>query len=392
MKSNIYLVFIFSLFTSISSAQEKKLPNFVLKGTFIGKHAHAIFLTYKDGNGKKIEHKANIKNGVFSFKGIIANPVYGTVMSDIKIFSNDTDVSNAVEIFLSPGNLTISLQENDFEHAVLTGSPVQDEWINLLNMYKPINKIKDSLYRVTFAISRTDNNPKNDSAITAIGAKIDKCNLQIDQIDFDYINFHPQSYLSAYLLNNLINGDMRLDSVEMLYNNFSQPIKKSVEGKEIHKVIVNRKASAVGSVVKMPQGTNLDGSRFDPRKFKINNYLLLYFWAGYANDNVDLKVIYHKYQTQGLKTIAISMEPFKKMWRDSVKKDQIGMWHNIFSGLAANLDAFYNIRQMAPSLILLVDKNYTIIGRYRGQNKFYKMDYSEEPIGELDKKLAKLIN
>ncbi len=390
MKPNIYLVFIFFLFTTIASAQVKKVPNFVLKGSFTGKHTHAIFLTYKDISGKKIEHKANIKNGVFSFRGFISNPVYGMITSDIKIAPNGSDASNLAEVFLSPGNLTISLKENDFENAILAGSPIQDEWINLLNMYKPINKIKDSLYSLTFVISRTDNTPKNDSAFVAIGTKIDKCKLQIDQIDFNYINFHPQSYLSAYLLNNL--RDMRLDSIEMFYNKFSQPVKISVEGKEINKVIVSRKASAVGSVVKMPQGTNLDDSRFNPQKFKINNYLLLYFWAGHANDNVDLKAIYNKYYPRGLKIIAISMESFKKMWRDSVKKDQIGMWHNIFSDPVVNLDTFYNIRQMAPSLVLLVDKSHIIIGRYRGRNKFYKMDYREEPIGELDKKLVKLIN
>jgi hypothetical protein len=392
MKRNIYLLFIFSLFICIASTQEKKTSNFVLKGTFIGKHAHAIFLTYKDSSGKKIERKVYLKNGVFSFRGFISGPVYAGVMSDIKITPNGPDVSNYVDVFLSPGNMVISLKENDFEHAVLSGSPVQDEWMEVETLYKPVNKLRDSLYRVMFAISRAGNTPKNHIAVVTVGTKIDKCNLQIDQIDYRYIKSHPQSYISAYLLNNLIGGDIQLDSIEMFYNKFSQPVKKSVEGKEINKVIVNRKASAIGSVVRMPQGTNLDGSRFNPRTFKINNYLLLYFWTGYANDNADLKTIYNKYQSRGLKTIAISMEPFKKMWLDSVKKDRIEMWHNIFSDPVANLDTFYNIRQMAPSLVLLIDKNHTIIGRYRGRNKLYKMGYSEEPLGALDKKLARIIN
>jgi hypothetical protein len=54
----------------------------------------------------------------------------------------------------------------------------------------------------------------------------------------------------------------------------------------------------------------------------------------------------------------------------------------------ASLDTFYNIKQMAPSLVLLVDKNHRIIGRYRGHNNLYKMEYGEEPIVALDKKLA----
>jgi|GEM_PF-7053125 len=146
MKLNIYLLFFFSLFTCITSAQEQKQPHFTLKGTFIGKHAHVIFLTYKDDSGKKIERKAYIKNGMFSFSGFISSPIYGGLMSDIKIKPNGPDVSNYVDVFLSPGNMTIALKENDFEHAVLTGLPVQDEWIKLQAMYKPVNKIKDSLY------------------------------------------------------------------------------------------------------------------------------------------------------------------------------------------------------------------------------------------------------
>jgi len=391
MKRNIYLLFFFSLFTCTALAQGKKTPNFVLKGTFIGKHAHAIFLTYKDSSGQAIERKAYIKNGVFSFKGFISSPVYGIVMSDIKITPNGPDVSNAVEVFLSPGDLNISLKENDFEHAVLIGSPVQDEWINLQTMYKPVNKIRDSLFHKLFAIERAGNSPKNHIAHVAVAAEIDKCGFQINHIDYQYIISHPQSYVSAYLLLNYIGTDMRLDSIEMLYNALSQPVKKSVEGKAINKVIVNCKASIVGSVVRMPLGTNLDGSRFNPRTFKINNYVLLYFWAGWANDNADLKTVYNKYQSRGLKILAVSTEPFKKMWRDSVKKEKIGMWHNIFSDPVANLDTFYNIRGMAPSLVLLIDKNHKIIGRYRGRNKFYKMGYSEEPIEELDKKLEKIM-
>lgn len=392
MKRNIHLVVFFILFTCIASAQVRKKPDFVLNGKFIGKHTHTIFLIYEDINGQKIKRKAYIKNGIFSFKECIGSPVYGRVMSDIKITPNSPGISNTVGIFLSPGDLTISLEENDFEHAVLIGSVVHDEWTQLQKMYQPINKIKDSLYNRMFAIERAGNTAKNHIAHKAVVAKINKCGQQIDHLDYNYISSHPSSYLSAYLLSNLMQMDMRLDSIEMLYNAFSQPVKNSIAGKEINREIVNCKTSNIGSTVRMPLGTNLDGSRFNPHTFKINNYVLLYFWAGWANDNTDLKVIYNKYQSRGLKTIAISMEPFKKTWHDSVKKDRIEMWHHIFSDPVANLDTFYYIRQMAPSLVLLVDKKHRIIGRYRGHNKIYKMGYNEQPISELDKKLAKIIN
>jgi hypothetical protein len=391
MKRNIYFLLLSLLSTCIASAQERKTSNFTLKGTFIGKHAHTISLFYKNDCGKRIEQKAYIKNGIFSIRGFISSPVYAGIMSDIKITPNSPDVSNFIDVFLSPGNMTIALKENNFEHAVLTGSPVQDEWVKLQTSYKPVNGIKDSLYMKLFAIDKTGITPRNHNARVAVVREIDKYDRQIDQIDYHYISSHPQSYISAYLLNNFVEV-MRLDSIKMFYNALSQAVKKSVEGKAVNKIIIERRKAIVGSVVKMPSGINLNGSRFNPKTFKINNYLILYFWADWANDNTDLKAIYYKYQSQGLKVLAISMDPFKKMWRDSVKKDRIGMWYNIFSGLSANLDIDYNIRQTPPSLILLVDKSHTIIGRYRGHDDLYKMDYDEEPLSELDLKLAGIIN
>lgn len=319
MKRNIYLLFFFSLFSCLTSAQINKQSHFRLKGIFIGKHAHVIFLTYKCASGK-IEWKAYIKNGTFSFSGFISSPVFAGLTSDIKIKPNGPDVCNYVDVFLGPGKMTIVLKENDFDHAVLTGSPVQDEWIKLQTMYHPVNKIKDSLYNKLFTIERAGNTPKNHTAHVAIAKEIARYNLKIDQMDYHFISSHPKSYVSAYLLNNLIGMDMQLDSIEMFYNAFSQPVKKGIEGKAINKIIRDRKGSIVGNVVRMPLGINLNGSRFNPRTLHINNYLLLYFWTGYANDNTNLKVLYNKYQSHGLIILAISMELSKKMWRDSKKK------------------------------------------------------------------------
>jgi hypothetical protein len=388
MKRFFSLLLFLSLYVCIASAQKTPISNFILKGTFKGKHARAISLFYRNNSGKEIEYKTFLKNGAFAFRGFISSPVNATIMSDIKIKPNGPDVSNAVEVFLTPGNMMISLKENDFEHAILTGSPVHDEWAEVLTLYKPVNKIRDSLFDRLFAIERAGNTPKNHIAHVAVAAEIDKCELQINHIDYQYIVTHPRSYVSAYLLRNLVGLDIRLDSIETAYNSLAAEVKQSLDGKAIDRIILNRKASTVGSIVRMPLGTNLDGSTFNPKTFKITNYLLIYFWAGWANDNAVLKAVYKKYQSRGLKILAVSTEPFKKMWRDSVKKEQIGMWYNIFSAPVANLDTFYNIRQMAPSLILLVDKNYQIIGRYRGSSKLYKMDYGEEPLSEIDKRLA----
>ncbi len=395
MKSLFYLtLWLLTLSSCTTPKKNKKADDhFILKGTYHGEQADTLFLTYRDSSGNRVEYRTRLNKGAFVFKGRISSPIHADLMSNIQIKPDrNPHFSDAVGLFLSPGDMTISLDENHFDRAKLFGSATQDEWNNFQNTYIPINKVKDSLYEKMFAIERAGNTPKNHMAHVAIVKELDKYQLKSNKIDYNYISTHPQSFLSAYLLESFLGGDLPSDSIEQLYNPFSEAVKKSVSGKAIEKVIVNRRASAVGSTIRAPSGINTDGSRFNPQTLKIDNYLLLYFWADWANDNVRLKPIYNKYHSRGLDVLAISMDPFKKMWLDSVKKENISMWHNILSDPVANLDTFYNIRQMAPSLLLLVDKNHKIIGRYRGDGcKWYKFDYDEGDLIDLDKKLPEAL-
>jgi hypothetical protein len=339
-----------------------------------------------------VEYSTRLIKGAFLFKSRISYPIDAILISNIKIKPDrNPHFSDAVELFLTPGNMTIALDENHFDHAKLYGSSTQDEWNDLQKTYIPIIRARDSLYDKMFALERAGNTPKNHIAHVAIAKKLDKYQLEWNKIDYHYISTHPQSFLSAYLLENFL-GELRSDSIEMFYNPFSEEVKRSVSGKAVEKVIVKRRASAVGSRIRLPAGINTDGSRFNPQTFKVDNYLLLYFWADYANDNNRLKPIYDKYHSNGLDILAISMDSFKKMWLDSVKKESISKWHNILSDPVANLDTFYNIQQMAPSLLLLVDKNHKIIGRYRGDGcKWYKFDYNVGDLTDLDKKLSEML-
>ncbi|MFI5163268.1 MAG: DUF4369 domain-containing protein [Sphingobacteriales bacterium] len=394
MKRTLFPLFLLVICTCAMCTKVRPTSNiFTLKGRFTGKHADTIFLIYKDTNGKKLEQQVYINNGTFLFKGSISSPVYADLESNIEINPNSrSDVSNVAEIFLTPGDMTVTVRENDFDHAKITGSPLQDEWNNLQKAEESINQTRETLYGKMFAIERAGNTPENHKAHSSVSDQLDKYLLERDKIDYNYISAHPQSYLSAFLLENFANGEMRLDSIEGFYNPFSDTIKKSVSGMEIERIIKNRKVASVGNIVKMPMGLNADDTRFDPQSLKIDNNLILYFWAGWANDNLQLKPILNKYHTHGLQILAISLEDLKDRWLDSIKSDNISNWHNIHVGLVANLDTFYNINGMPPSLLLLVDKNRKIIGRYRGRSPFYKKDYGEGDISDLNKKLAELFS
>ncbi len=378
--------------TILSHPQNKiNTNNFILTGTVTG-NIHKVILIYPDIPGHRHSYTIHVKNGHFVFKGYISSPVYAGIMNDDKVDPKNTaDVSNYSELFLSPGNMTVTLRRGEFDQAKITGSPTQDEWNDLRKNEEPINKAKDSLYKIMFAIERAGNTPKNHRAHVAVAAKLDQLGLRSDSEDYYYIRSHPQSYLSAYLLQNFAGSEMRLDSVEKPYNAFTEPVKESPSGKAIARIIIRRKAGAVGTTLRMPSGINVDGSRFNSGTIKIENYLLIYFFTIDANNNTQVKTICHRYHPHGLNIIGVSLDyPFKRMWRDTVKKQKLTLWHNIYADPVANLDDFYNISEMGPTLFLLVDKGHKIIGRYRSDSRLYKRDYDEGGVADLTKKLVEL--
>jgi len=398
MKPILALIFSLFLLSSLASAQKKQaVPNYTLRGTFTGKHSHAIFLDYKDSNGKRIRRKAYVKNGKFIFKGWISSPVYAFLVGDIKVTLNKKpDVSNGTEMFLSPGEMTVSLQENDFEHAKITGSIMQRDYNDFEMQRQAILKSKDSLEFLMNKLRQKVNTAGVHKAYLVLLDKLDKFDEKDNLFEYHFIKTHPNSYLSAYLLDNCFDPgeDLSLDSAEIFYNLFTPVVKNSIAGLLLRKKITECKASAVGSMMKLPRGVDVNGKMTDLSPLMHKGYIIFDFWASWCSpcnlENMHLKQLYNKYHAQGLDVIAISNDDYKKFWRDTIKKQGISMWHNIMAENVANLDNFYNMQMMAPSLFILVDKQGVIIGRYRGASTIYKRDYDEGTIADMDKKLTRL--
>ena len=399
MKRFISLLLFLFLLTYLASAQKQITPNFILRGTFTGKHTHAIFLQYIDGNGKRIERKAYIRRGKFLFRELIASPVYAGLISDIKVKPKDIgEVSNFTEIFLSPGEMTVSLHENDFGHAKITGSIMQSDYDQFEMQRQLILKSKDSLDFNMNKLRQKVNTAEVHKAYLILLDKLNTFDKKDNQFEYYFIKTHPSSYFSVYLLDNCFSpgGDLSLDSAEIIYNTFTPYVKNSIAGISLRKKITNCKASAVGSFIKLPIVTDVNGKVIHLHQIMNKGYVIFDFWASWCipcnQENLHLKQLYNKYHAKGLGVVTISVGDYKKFWKDTIKKLGITKWHNTLANNVANLDTFYNIEQMAPSLFLLIDKRGKIIGRYRGNGGVgLNSEYNEGTVDDLDRKIAQIM-
>lgn len=332
------LFFFFSFLFLFLSCQSQLMPNqFQIKGKIIGQADGIVSLTYVNENEKRIEDSSIIKGGWFSFSGFIEDPTIAYLRGNIK-YNADID-PNAVSFFLEPGKkIIVEVKKEHFKDAKISGSKTQTENEEFQNEISKINKTSDSVTE------------------------------KIAAIIYHYIIDNNQSSVSAFYLL-IYSSQWPLDTVRMLYNNFSIELRNSNYGKLIDKLINRIEENSAGKESKEFSALSVNGEEVRLSKFR-GKYVLLDFWASWCipcrKGNPHLIKLYKKYHKMGFEIIGISADENKITWKRAIKKDGIDIWCHILGEKegSPSVSKIYAV-QVLPTKIL-VDKNGLIIGRYKG--------------------------
>ncbi len=361
MKFIFFISVILACFAA--EAQTKKdQQSFVLSGKLIGRDTGRIVLWYPDTSGKWIRDTIYLQNGKFQFSGYVGEP-------SICWLKGSTTDGNTAVFFLEPGKQHISVEENKFEDFIMFGSFTQKQYDTLKGQIKLIDeKYKDwneehkklvkELKKTTDSLSRS----KMEERITEIAEVLNKENRDLS---IAFISTHPDSYVSPSELYSLMSGQLKTDSVERLYNNFSARIKNSRTGKLIKEELYKRKYH-----FKAPDFTAVDmrNEKLSLSGFK-GKYVLLNFWASWCvpciKEIPELKSFLSKYAGKGLEIIAISTDSNKESWIKAVKKYGVQNFQNVLANEEIR-ENYSNMTQPIPSQ-LLINRNGVVIWNSRGQ-------------------------
>lgn len=326
---------------------------FTLDGTLKGRDTGIIVLWYPDTNYKYIKDTVSVKEGKFQFQGFINEPSY------VHLIGSKAK-GNYASFYLEPVKQTILLEENTFGNFVLSGSFTQKQedtlkkvigavyanykgWLeesdSILKLY---SKEKDSSTRAK--LNEELNHLRKRNAIVYDSAR---------KVTLLFIANHPNSYISpSYLSTFLVNRTISNDSVEILFNQFTDRIKNSMAGRDIKEELIKRRAN-----IEAPAFTinDINGKNFSLSDLK-GKYVLLDFWASWCIPCVkqipELKSVFKKYNPKGFEIIAISIDEDKEKWIDAVKKHQLQNFWNVLANNEVH-EKYSNTRQPIPSQLLI---------------------------------------
>ncbi len=381
--------FLASAFAIFSCFAQEGRHSFILNGNISGRDTGRLVLSYNSPTGKFISDTVLLKNGRFTFSGRITEPTMATLEGNLQ-FPNRYNIydPNFRILFLEPSKMTIVLRENDFRHAVVTGSATEDENKILQEKLQPYLKTLIPLNNEYSNLVNSYYRKKDTSK--AIGIRMDEIKNQIiplakkaDSVYYDFLLSHPSSFVSADILDTWVDPQKTgADSAMMFYNSVDKKIQNSFQGrKALQKFTSYIKAeqasaqggsAAIGGLAPDIKLTDKNGNPISLSSLRANHYVLLDFWASWCGPCREglpqIKDLYKRYHDKGLEVAIISLDFNGDQWAEAKKKFELSAWPQAYSGFSNTSENFAKEKfgVIEIPLYILIDKTGKIIGRYSG--------------------------
>lgn len=199
-----------------------------------------------------------------------------------------------------------------------------------------------------------------------------------------YIESHPASVVSAYLLSGYFGSRQTPEARLKLLQSLLPDVQQSYYGKQVAESIKWDTVGLPGHKALDFAAKTINGDSVRLADFTGKKYVLLDFWASWCvpcrASNPHLRELWDKYKDKNFQIIGVGDDdrsPDK--WKAAIEKDTVGNWPNILRGMGSDqdLDKFYSIHEIPTKI--LIDPQGMIIVR------------CEDSTAALDQKLAEVM-
>lgn len=359
---------------------------FSIKGKISARHnGQKVMLEYNTRT-KQIKDSAVVRNGAFSFKGKVNEVVKaylalrplkerkGPPTLDYILSRNDQD------FFLENKNFTV--QGANIYTAQIKGGPAQTDFLQLkaqLNALEVKSRsLSEQMIRSRFNKKEEEN---DEEAPNEFAPKLQLIYTEMARIQDAFIQHHPDSYVSLYLINERNEGAIEPAKLEPALNALSPRMKGTAAGKNLQARLEMAKKTDIGQQAMDFTQNNTKGEPVSLSSLK-GKYVLVDFWASWCSpcraENPEVLKAYQKFKDRNFEIIAISLDDKKEPWLKAIETDGLP-WLQVsdLKGWQNAVARLYGVTSV-PQNFLLGPDGKILAKNLRGE--------------ELQKELEKILN
>ena len=310
---------------SVSQTNSKPQSNdqFTIIGKTIGlKDSTMLYLKKAESGSLKDNLDSTfVINNSFTFKGTVSEPCPYFIHTGYTGWIGQPPESfHSISFFVNSSTIYLNDEIGNLKYSKISGSQLQNDNNDLIKMNYSNDVTRDSINMVLMKLTPSD------SAERKILGKMALKNYKTGvQIDMDFIETHPKSLISVWLLN-IFKTSWGREKTKDLFNLFDPQIQNTSYGKSIKDYVKQLETVRVGDHFVDIELKNLNGQYVKLSSLK-GKYVLLNFWSSYCGpcrkEHPALLKLYNQYKEKGFEIYAVSLDEKKESWQQAVKDDKI---------------------------------------------------------------------
>lgn len=287
------------------------------------------YITYHNGN-RIIKDTVSIKEGKYSFKGKVNEPVVATVSLKKKNWLLPLP-SDQLSILLMPGQAVevVSKDVMPVTHFIKS-SAAQAQLDTLVKWEHTYSSMMDSVSTVAAMAGRNKDSILHLRLLNYFDALHDEQPLAVYG---KFVEVYPQSPVALYALEKMVNGSMNPDEAQRLWHSLPAAAQKLPTAIRLKKEIAAARRTAVGAYAMNFTQTDTAGKTVSLRSFK-GRWVLIDFWASWCGpcrrENPNLVRVYEKFKDRNFTVLGVSVDESHKRlaWVKAIKEDGL-VWPQV---------------------------------------------------------------